>query len=280
MQHDDRRLSEVGRPATRGRSPHRRGAHRRSHDRAPPTPTRRPSSGRCGWPRRAATDVVAVTAGTGGGRADAARRPGRRARPGPSGWSWPSMRRASTSPRRWPRRFPTRSTSWCVATWSIDRGSGSVPAYLAARPRCGPSPRAHLGRLATRRARSAAERRLDGGRRERLRLSRARRGVGRGWHPPASRRAGCGAGRQRGGDQRGRPAGRPRLTRQPGWCAPVRFVLGPVPCPHRRRRSAHGSASSPSPALLVDREPPRLVRLDPPAAADELLAQLEAWGYR
>jgi len=31
---------------------------------------------------------------------------------------------------------------------------------------------------------------------------------------------------------------------------------------------------------LVDREPPRLVRLDPAAAADELLAQLQAWGYR
>jgi electron transfer flavoprotein beta subunit len=31
---------------------------------------------------------------------------------------------------------------------------------------------------------------------------------------------------------------------------------------------------------LSDREPPRLVRLDPGAAADELLAQLHTWGYR
>jgi hypothetical protein len=30
---------------------------------------------------------------------------------------------------------------------------------------------------------------------------------------------------------------------------------------------------------LVDREPPRVVRLDPAAAADELLSQLRAWGY-
>ena len=31
---------------------------------------------------------------------------------------------------------------------------------------------------------------------------------------------------------------------------------------------------------LVDREPPRLVQLEPAEAATELLAQLERWGYR
>jgi electron transfer flavoprotein beta subunit len=30
---------------------------------------------------------------------------------------------------------------------------------------------------------------------------------------------------------------------------------------------------------LVDREPPRVVRLDAAAAADELLSQLHTWGY-
>jgi hypothetical protein len=31
---------------------------------------------------------------------------------------------------------------------------------------------------------------------------------------------------------------------------------------------------------LVNREPPRLVHLNPPEAAAELLAQLQRWGYR
>ena len=68
---------------------------------------------------------------------------------------------------------------------------------------------------------------------------------------------------------------------------------GPAPPPARTApfRPRARVLPSPSPQLsarerilalsgaLVDREPARVVRLDPAAAADELLSQLRAWGY-
>jgi electron transfer flavoprotein beta subunit len=167
--------------------------------------------------------------------------------------------------------------------WSVDRGTGSVPAYLAARLEAAQA----LGLITVSFDASAigvvdAERRLDGGRRERLRA-----------RVPAVLSV-------EGGGARLRRA--PLASVLDARTAPIDVVVptaGGVPgrvhapairtAPFRPRARA---LPAPSAALsarqrilaltgaLVDRDPPRLVRLDPPAAADELLAQLEAWGYR
>jgi electron transfer flavoprotein beta subunit len=169
--------------------------------------------------------------------------------------------------------------------WSVDRGSGSVPAYLAAR--LGAAQALGLVGLSIEGATPegatlAAERRLDGGRRERLRVSLpavlSLEGGG-----VRLRRASLGAvlaARTKAVEVINAPAGAggaaPGLATPPVRTTPFR--------PRPRVLPAPGGATARERILaltgaLVDRDPPRVVRLDPAAAADELLAQLQAWGY-
>jgi len=162
--------------------------------------------------------------------------------------------------------------------WSIDRGSGSVPAFLAARLDAAQA----LGLVSlsfdsSQAKMIEAERRLDRGRRERLRVT-APAVISVEGGSIRLRRATLDrvlAARSidvdlRDGGRRAVPAAPPIRT------APFR--------PRSRVLAAPSSGLSVRERILslsgalVDRQPPRLVRLDPAAAADELLAQLHAWG--
>jgi electron transfer flavoprotein beta subunit len=165
--------------------------------------------------------------------------------------------------------------------WSTDRGSGAVPAYLAARHRRAQA----LGLLSLSFDASPGqidgERRLDGGRRERLRL---RGPMVLSVEPGVRlRRASLGAVLKSqhseievcsipatisGGGQH----------RAPGRVGPFRPRARALPAPSSELSARQRILDLTG--ALVDRVPPRLVYLDPPAAADELLAQLERWGYR
>ena len=169
--------------------------------------------------------------------------------------------------------------------WSLDRGTGAVPAFLAA----------HLGAAqalglvtmsfdADAPGVIRAERRLDGGRRERLLVrtpavlsveggsARLRRapldGVLRARTAAIEVASGPKALRAGGSSGHGRApvrtsAFRPRakeLLPPPGDLGPRERILALT-------------------GALVDRVPPETVVLDPGAAADRLLAQLRAWGY-
>jgi electron transfer flavoprotein beta subunit len=162
--------------------------------------------------------------------------------------------------------------------WSMDRGTGSVPAFLAARLDAAQA----LGLVslsfdASQPKMIEAERRLDRGRRERLRVA-----------APAVLSVEGGSARLRRAtldhvlaarlvEIDVRDAGR----RVDQAVAPIRTApfrprprVLPAPPSELNVRERILSLSG----ALVDREPPRLVRLDPAAAADELLAQLQAWG--
>jgi electron transfer flavoprotein beta subunit len=194
------------------------------------------------------------------------------------------------------------ATAVVCGDWSLDRGSGSVPAFLAARlgaaqalglvavelgvPGGGavardsdtssgaPHPANGRGNQVLR-----AERRLDGGRRERLTVT-----------APMVLSVE--------GRDRLRRAGLDGLLR--ARTAPIELVAAPAAVagmspdvpplrtgPYRPRPRvlpppAGGSARERILALtgaLVDRTPPELVTLDPASAADRLLAQLQTWGY-
>ena len=261
---DRRRLPEVGRPATRGRPAHRGGAPRRPHRRRCPTPTRPRSSGRCGPARRGASrswpsppgppaaDAVlreALAAGaTGAVRVDLAA-------------DAPSEAVAAALAAAPGRRA---ASCWC-GDLSADRGSGSVPAYLAARLGAAQA----LGLVAVELGPPgsiAALRRLDGGRRERLRRARAGRLLGRGLHrPPAPGAA-------------GRRAGRPPRRRSPAHAgpavagadghAPVRARTGPAPARCRRPTATTldrvARSSPPAPRTRTHGQPEVL---EPAAAA-------------
>jgi len=158
--------------------------------------------------------------------------------------------------------------------WSLDRGSGAVPAFLAAR--LGAAQALGLVGFTVDGREVLAERRLDGGRRERLRVRApmvlsVEGGV-------ALRRAPVDA-----------------LLR--AKAADVEVVAGghhrhgPVAAEVRPYRPRARVLPPPSPALsarerilaltgaLVERTPPEQVVLDPPEAADRILAQLRTWGY-
>ena len=188
--------------------------------------------------------------------------------------------------------------------WSADRGSGSVPAFLAAE--LGAAQALGIIQLAADAKTIEARRRLDGGRRERLRVTppavlsveggsaRLRRAsldsvlASR----DASIRVVSNAGRDdfvvaerlaRGPAVAAAPAAGPVAAGPAGSEPPVRTVpyrprarVRPAPAPGLDARERILVLSG----ALTDREPPRLVRLDPAAAADELLLQLSAWGYR
>ncbi|HET6774593.1 MAG TPA: mycofactocin-associated electron transfer flavoprotein beta subunit [Acidimicrobiales bacterium] len=187
--------------------------------------------------------------------------------------------------------------------WSLDRGSGSVPAFLAARmgaaqalglvavelelPGSGATAR---GSGASGPARGDArdgrggqvlrvERRLDGGRRERLTVT-----------APMVLSV-EGRDRLRRADLDGLLRARTAPIERVAAPAAVAAVSTDVPPlrtgPYRPRPRvlpppAGGSARERILALtgaLVDRTPPELVTLDPASAADRLLAQLQSWGY-
>ena len=163
--------------------------------------------------------------------------------------------------------------------WSLDRGSGSVPAFLAA----------HLGAAQALGCTDlvidastgvvTAERRLDGGRRERLVLgSPAVVSVeGRTARLRRASMAGVLASRSAAVEvvppgPSGAAAPRPPARRSP--FRPRARALAPPPADldARRRILALTGASA-------HRTPPQLLVLEPAAAADRILDQLRAWGY-
>lgn len=165
--------------------------------------------------------------------------------------------------------------------WSLDRGSGSVPAFLAH----------HLGAAQALGCTALhlnpdeagvvrATRRLDGGRREllvvrcpgivsvegataRLRRAslggvlRARRATIEVLAPPAP-------GAEENGTLVGQSPYRPR----------ARSLPAPSPELDARQRILALTGAQ------TERDPPQLLALDPPAAADRILDQLRTWGYR
>jgi electron transfer flavoprotein beta subunit len=159
--------------------------------------------------------------------------------------------------------------------WSLDRGSGSVPAFLAAE--LGAAQALGLVSMAPSEGAVLAERRLDRGARERLRVPL-----------PAVCSVEAASARLR----RARLTG--LLSAQGGRVEVVRASTTPPPPapvrtapfrPRARELPAPASASARERVLaltgaLTDREPPQTLYLDPAVAARELLARLETWGYR
>jgi electron transfer flavoprotein beta subunit len=163
--------------------------------------------------------------------------------------------------------------------WSLDRGSGSVPAFLAARLGAAQA----LGCTAldidpNRPGEVRAVRRLDGGRRERLVVRLP------------------GVVSVEGGTIRLRRASLDMVLRARRAAvedaAPARLAHEPPPAPVRRRPyRPRARALPPPPGLdarerilaltgaLTERNPPQLLVLDPAAAADRILEQLRTWGY-
>jgi electron transfer flavoprotein beta subunit len=181
----------------------------------------------------------------------------------------------------------TGATAVVCGDWSLDRGSGSVPAYVAARLGAAQA----LGLVALEVAGEGAvraERRLDGGRRERLEVAapmvlsvegreRLRRAdldgllrAGDASIPvlPAAR----GAVRAAGADGAGSASGGEHLVAT-GPYRPRSRVLPPPAGASPRERILDLTGA------LVDRTPPEQVVLDPASAADRILSQLRTWGY-
>lgn len=161
--------------------------------------------------------------------------------------------------------------------WSLDRGSGAVPAFLAA----------HLGAaqalgcvdltLTRTPGQLRAERRLDGGRRERL-VVRWPAVVSVEGHSARLRRApldGLLRARQASIEVVLPPAGGRRSvsppTRRP-YRPRARCLPAPKDPDARRRIVALTGA-------LSDRTRPQLLHLGPADAADRILDQLRTWGY-
>ncbi|HEX6419244.1 MAG TPA: mycofactocin-associated electron transfer flavoprotein beta subunit [Acidimicrobiales bacterium] len=157
--------------------------------------------------------------------------------------------------------------------WSLDRGSGAVPAYLAAH--LGAAQALGLVDLAPGEPGSLrAERRLDGGRRERLAVAapmvlsvegrtRLRR----------ARLAGVLAARDA---EVALHPGPPVRERPPARTAPYRPRARVLPPPGGRSPRERVLVLT---GALADRTPPEQAVLDPGAAADRILDQLRAWGY-
>jgi len=174
---------------------------------------------------------------------------------------------------------------------SLDRGSGSVPSFLAARlgaaqalglitmtlperpPTAGTGPE-QVGALAI-----TGERRLDGGRRERLRIPApavvsVEGGSARLRRAPLSavieaRRAPIVVHQIRPGG----PGPDPGPVRTRPFRPRPRVLPGPAPTLSAQQRILALTGA------LVDREPPQTLVVDPAEAAIELLAQLRRWGY-
>jgi electron transfer flavoprotein beta subunit len=169
----------------------------------------------------------------------------------------------------------------CCGDYSADRGSGSVPAFLAAQ--LGAAQALGLtGLVPGERGDLVARRRLDGGRRERLRLG-----------APAVISVEPGAARLRRAPLSGLMAARHAVIEtaadeaaRPGPAASRRVhVLRTVPYRPRPKTLPPPSGASPRDRLraltgaLSGRTPPRVVRASPEEAADELIRYLKDRGY-
>jgi electron transfer flavoprotein beta subunit len=158
---------------------------------------------------------------------------------------------------------------------SADRGSGTFPAHLAHQLGAAQA----LGLIELEAGEVAGEltavRRLDGGRRERLRIVAPAVCSVEG-SVAELRRAPLAASLQlRDAEVGVRPGPLQHHVEPPRlrpWRPPARVM--PAPSGDRAlERIVHLTGA------LVDRTPPRTVELDPPAAADAILEQLRAWGY-
>jgi electron transfer flavoprotein beta subunit len=187
--------------------------------------------------------------------------------------------------------------------WSLDRGTGSVPAFLAAELDAVQA----LGLVtlepddAEAEVSLLAERRLDAGRRERVRVrlpavcsveaasARLRRAsleavvASRQARVPVASVTAQGRGRHR-PPPRPEPGERAVFPPRPGMRAEMGVRVGPFR-PRAKELPAPPSTLSARERILAltgglgDREPAQTLVLDPPAAADELLARLRHWGY-
>jgi electron transfer flavoprotein beta subunit len=169
----------------------------------------------------------------------------------------------------------------CCGDYSADRGSGSVPAFLAGRLDAAQA-LGLTGLTPAERGVLVAQRRLDGGRRERLRLG-----------APAVISVEPGAARLRRAPLSGLMAARQAVIEtaageaaRPGPAASRRVhVLRTVPYRPRPRTLPPPPGSSPRDRLLAltgalsERTPPRVVRASPEEAADELIRYLKDQGY-
>jgi electron transfer flavoprotein beta subunit len=163
--------------------------------------------------------------------------------------------------------------------WSLDRGSGSVPPFLAAARdvpfACGLVTLALVGSTEL-----AVERRLDGGRRERLRVALDGDAVlsveGATARLRRASLAGVVAARSAQievvamGEHR--EPGQVRQVRSAPLRPRARVLEGPLPTasPRQRVEVLTGAFS--------DRTPPQRLELSPAEAADRIVAQLVAWG--
>ena len=165
----------------------------------------------------------------------------------------------------------------CCGDWSLDRGSGSVPAFLAEELGAAQA----LGLVAVEPGTSGAldvERRLDQGRRELLRV-----------HTPAVISVEAGSARLRRAGLSGVLAARHAAIEVATPPAvppdPVRMVSTAPYRPRARMLNAPSSELDARGRILAltgalsDHEPPRIVTLGPEEAADALLDQLRVWGY-
>jgi electron transfer flavoprotein beta subunit len=159
--------------------------------------------------------------------------------------------------------------------WSVDRGSGSVPAFLAAE--LGYAQALGLVTLDVGAGPILAERRLDRGWRERVRVAlpavcsveAASARLRRASLPGVLRGATC--------PVTVVPAGPPGPALGPAVIRPYRPRARELPAPVGAGPRERILALT---GVLTDRDPPQTLVLEPPAAADALLAKLAAWGYR
>ena len=160
--------------------------------------------------------------------------------------------------------------------WSLDRGSGAVPAYLA-----GLNGAAQALGLVTLEAVEPGvlrvERRLDGGRRERL-LVRTPAVISVEGASTRLRRASLAAalGAKRSAIDVRQPALAATVVQVPSRSGPFRpraRVLPPPPSDLSARERVLALTGA-----LVERTPPKRVVMEPKEAADFLLEQLREWG--
>jgi electron transfer flavoprotein beta subunit len=158
--------------------------------------------------------------------------------------------------------------------WSVDRGSGSVPAFLAAR--LGAAQALGLISLSFDGRRLRAERRLDRGRRELVSME-----------CPAVISVEAGSARLRRAPLPGVvQAHLQSIVSVEGSGAAASSLARTIPLRPRPRVLAAPAAGLTArerilslTGALVDHEPPQRLVLDPPAAADRIIEQLRAWGY-
>jgi electron transfer flavoprotein beta subunit len=159
--------------------------------------------------------------------------------------------------------------------WSADRGSGSVPVFLA--EALGLDDACGLVAIDVSDDVVHAERRLDGGRRERLRIDLPAVLSVAGVTARLRRAPLSGLLRAKSATITVVPATFDRTDLEPVRAAPYR----------PRTRVLDGPSTSLSPlrrveiltGALNERTPPRKLTLDPDAAADAILEQLTSWGY-